>query len=99
MKILVFALVVCLATSALLTSKHFEDMGFNMSTPVSERKPLLKAVKTSCENVALSSPPYNYNGTPRLTQEPSRAGTSAPAGEPPLWRSSSTGRRMSVSPT
>jgi hypothetical protein len=62
MKILLVALVVCLASCALYTSDHFTEQGYDMKAPIKPIKPILKAVSTSCNNVALGTDPYKYDG-------------------------------------
>lgn len=63
MKILAFALVICLSACALYRSSDFNMTGPEMlSSQLKDRKPLSVNVSTSCNNVAFGADPYIYDG-------------------------------------
>lgn len=62
MKILLLAALVAIVSCGLYTSDHFAKQGIDVKAPIPPVKPVLKTVSTSCNNVALSTSPYNYKG-------------------------------------
>jgi vitellogenic carboxypeptidase-like protein len=62
MKILLLAALVVAISCGLYTSDHFAKQGIDVRSPIPPINPILKTVSTSCNNVALGTSPYNYDG-------------------------------------